>query len=145
MKLIKDDQSEITQKIFNVGYSCHLAHLCSQKGAKALLMQVDDFIIDLFYHFKRSTKRKATLRDYMEFTYTEVKEIIKHVSTLWFSLKSPLNRTLIQWDASESRFLSEFEDDDEKTKDGDIVKREIGLVRKFNDPFTKLYAFLCNQ
>ena len=81
----------------------------------------------------------------MEFTYTEVKEIIKHVFTLWFSLKSPLNRTLIEWDASESHFLSKFEDDDEKIKDGDIVKREIGLVRKFNDPFTTLYAFLCNQ
>ena len=80
-------------------------------------MQVDDFVIDLFYHFKRSAKGKATLRDYMEFANTEVKEIIKHVTTLWLSLgKSPLNRTLMQWDALESYFPSEFEDDMKRPK-----------------------------
>ena len=60
-----------TQKVYDVGCPCHLAHLCAQKGAKMLSMQVDDFIIDSFYHFKRSIKRKATLREYMEFTNTE--------------------------------------------------------------------------
>ena len=63
LKLIKDAHSEFPQKIFDVGCLCHLAHLCAQKGAKTLSMQVDDFVIDLFYHFKRSMKRKATLRD----------------------------------------------------------------------------------
>ena len=42
-------------------------------------MQVDDFVIDLFYHFRRSMKKKATLGDYMEFTNNEVKKNIKHV------------------------------------------------------------------
>ena len=65
-----------TQKVYDVGCPCRLAHLCAQKGTKKLLMQVDDFIIDLFYHFKRSVKRKATLREYMEFPNTEVKKII---------------------------------------------------------------------
>ena len=86
LKLIKDAQSELPQKIFDVSCPCHLAHLCVQKGAKALSMQVDNFVIDLFYHFKRSVKRKATLRDYMEFTNTEVKKIIKHAPTRWLSL-----------------------------------------------------------
>ena len=63
LKLIKDAHSEFPQKIFDVGCLCHLAHLCAPKGAKTLSMQVDDFVIDLFYHFKRSMKRKATLRD----------------------------------------------------------------------------------
>ena len=65
-----------TQKVYDVGCPCRLAHLCAQKGTKKLPMQVDDFIIDLFYHFKRSVKRKAILREYMEFTNTEVKKII---------------------------------------------------------------------
>ena len=90
LNLIKDAQSELPQKIFDVGCPCHLAHLYAQKGAKALSMQVDDFVTDLFYHFKRSVKRKATLRGYMEFTNTGVKKIIKHVTTRWLSLgKSP--------------------------------------------------------
>ena len=95
MKLIKDVQSELHQKIFDVGCPCHLADLCAQKGAKALSMQVDDFVIDLFYHFKRSVKRKATLRDYMEFTSTDVKKYIKHVTILWLSLGKSLDKTLM--------------------------------------------------
>ena len=46
----------------------------------------------------------------------------------------------MQWDALQSYFLSEFEDNNKKTKDDDKVTREVRLVRKFNDPFTKLYA-----
>ena len=46
----------------------------------------------------------------------------------------------MQWDALQSYFLSEFEDNNKETKDDDKVTREVRLVRKFNDPFTKLYA-----
>ena len=95
LKLIKDAQSELPQKVFDVGCPCHLAHLCAQKGAKALPMQVDDFVIDLFYYFIRSMKRKATLRDYMEFKNTELKKIIKQVATRWLRLGKSLDRTLI--------------------------------------------------
>ena len=91
LKLIKDAQSETPQKIYDVGCPCHLAHLCAQKGAKALSMQVHDFVIDLFYHFKRSVKRKATLRDYMEFTNTEIMKVIKHVTTCLLSLGKSLD------------------------------------------------------
>ena len=102
-----------------------------------LSMQVDDFIIDLFYHFKRSVKRKATLREYMEFTNTEVKKIIKHVTTKWLSLGKSVGRTLMQWEALRSYFISEFEEDD--ALDEENVTREVRLRRQFNDPFTKLY------
>ena len=127
-----------TQKVYDVGCPCHLAHLCAQKGAKMLSMQVDDFIIDLFYHFKRSVKRKATLREYMEFTNTEVKKIIKHVTTRWLSLGKSVDRTLMQWEALPSYFISEFEEDD--ALDEENVTREVRLIRQFNDPFTKLYV-----
>ena len=140
LKLIKDTQSQLPQKDFDVDCPCHLAHFCALKGSKALSMEIDNFGIDLFHHFKRSVKRKATLSDYMEFTNTEVKKIIKHVTTLWLSLGKSLDRTLLQWDALESYFLCEFEDNDEKTKYDDKVTREVRLVRKFNDPFTKLYV-----
>ena len=102
LKMIKDSQQ--IQKVFDVGCPCHLAHLSAQKGAKKLSMQVDDFIIDLFYHFKRSVKRKATLREYMELTNTDVKKIIKHVTTRWLSLGKLVDRTLLHWEALRSFF-----------------------------------------
>ena len=81
LKLVKDAQAESPQKIFHIGCLYHLSDLCVQKDAKVLSIQVDDFVIDLFYHFERIVKRKAALRDYMEFTNTEVKKMIKHVTT----------------------------------------------------------------
>ena len=53
-------------------------------------------------------------------------------------LRDSLDKTLFQTDALESYFLSEFEDNDE-TKDNDKVNQEVCFIRKFNDPFTKLY------
>ena len=46
----------------------------------------------------------------------------------------------MKWDALASYFLSEFEDNDEKTKDDSKATQAVRLVTKFNDPFTKLYA-----
>ena len=75
LKQIKDIQVESSQKIFDIGCSCYLAHLCAQKDTKVFTIRVDEYVIDLFYHFKRSVKRKVTLRDYMTFTNTKVKKI----------------------------------------------------------------------
>ena len=115
-KLIKDAQSESLLDILGVGCPCHLAQLCAQKGTKTLSIQVDDFVVDLFCHFKRSVKREATLREYMKCTNTEVKKIIKFVSASWLSSGKSLDRTLMQCDALESHFLYEIEDNDATTK-----------------------------
>ena len=55
----------------------------------------------------------------MAFTNTEVKKMVKHITTHWLSLGKSLSRTLLQWNALESYFLSEFEDNDE-TKDDKV-------------------------
>ena len=39
------------QKTFDVGCPCHLAHLCAGKGGKELSVNVEDFVINLYYHF----------------------------------------------------------------------------------------------
>ena len=75
---------EVNLLKFDISCPYHLTDFCIQKSSKLLKpfsIQVDDFVIDLFCHFKRSMKRKATLRDYMEFTKAEVKKMIKHVTT----------------------------------------------------------------
>ena len=108
------------QKTFDVGCPCHLAHLCAGKGAKELSVNVEDFVIDLYYHFRRSAKRKAQLREYIEFNNNAIRKIIKHVSTRWLSLEKSLERTLKQWDSLESCFISLFDlDDNEESEDDD--------------------------
>ena len=113
------------QKTFDVGCPCHLAHLCAGKGAKELSVNVEDFVIDLYDHFRRSAKRKTQLREYMEFNNNAVKKIIKHVSTRWLSRRKSLERTLKQWDSLESYFISLFDlDDNEESEDDDKPSRE---------------------
>ena len=41
--------------------------------------------VDLFYNFKRSMKREATLRDYMAFTNAEIQKVFKDVAICWLS------------------------------------------------------------
>ena len=113
------------QKTFHVGCPCHLAHLCAGKGAKELSVNVEDFVIDLYYHFRRSAKRKAQLREYMEFNNNAVRKIIKHVSTRWLSLGKSFECTLKQWDSLESNFIPLFDlDDNEESEDDDKPSTE---------------------
>ena len=107
------------QKTFDVGCPCHLAHVCAGKGAKELSVNVEDFVIDLYYHFRRSAKRKAQLREYIEFNNNAMRKIIKHVSTKWLSLGKSLEGTLKQWDSLESYFISLFDLDDNEESEND--------------------------
>ncbi len=83
-------------------------------------------------------KRKAQLRDFMEFNNNEVQKVIKHVSTRWLSLGRCIERTLKQWDSLESYFLSYFDlQDDPEDQTNDNTNREKRLVKAFKDPLTK--------
>ena len=64
-------------------------------------------MIDLFYWFEKSTKRKANLSEYCTFCDTDYRKIVKHVNTRWLSLEKATTRTLQQYDALKSYFLSE--------------------------------------
>ena len=54
------------QKIFDVGCPYHLAHLCAGKGAKEHSVNVEDFVIGIYYHFRSSEKRKEAANGVQE-------------------------------------------------------------------------------
>ena len=77
--------SRLIQKqpdVFSLGCVCHLAALCAAAGLKALPLSIDDLLIDIFYHFKHSSKRCAefaiVLRD---FDGIAPLTVLKHCST----------------------------------------------------------------
>ena len=43
--------------VFSLGCLCHLANLCATSALKTLSLSVDNLLIDVFYHFKYSSKR----------------------------------------------------------------------------------------
>ena len=61
------------QKIFDFGCACHLAHFCAAKGAEELSANVQDFVIDTYYHFRRRPKWKKQLTVFMNFNNTVTK------------------------------------------------------------------------
>ena len=44
-------------KLFSLGCLCHLSALCAAAALKKLPVSLDDLLIDIFYHFKHSSKR----------------------------------------------------------------------------------------
>ena len=67
---------------------------------------VEEMMIDIFYHFDKSTKRKSELANYCAFCNVEFRQVLKHVNTRWLSLEMTVTRTLQQYQALKSYFLS---------------------------------------
>ena len=90
-----------------VSYVCHLAHLCAKKAANQLSVnKTVSTVIDLYYHFDKSSKRKEVFKSYQEFCDVETRKILKRSSTRWLSLMKCIDRVLRQYDALKSYFSS---------------------------------------
>lgn len=116
--------------MFSQGCVCHLSNLCLLAGVNALPVDVDDFFVDLFYFFNKSTKRKEEFCEFQEFTGTKELKIIKHCKTRWLSLEKAVQRVLHQWSALHAYFDREAEDD--------TSARIARLDQHFKSPLTKL-------
>lgn len=73
---------------------------------KVTRFNVEEMVIDLYYWFDRSTKRKASLAEYCTFCDSNFREIVKHASTRWLSLERTVGRVLQQYAALKSYCLS---------------------------------------
>ena len=115
------------------GCPCHILHNAAQKSAESFSQSsgfdVEEFVIDLFYWFDKSTKRKNELRSYCIFCDQEYKRIVKHVSTRWLSLELAVQRALQQLPSLTSYFKSESESQ----------ARFNRLQKVFCDPLTEIY------
>ena len=64
-------------------------------------------MIDTYFYFDKSTKRKNELADYFQFCDVEFRSVVKHISTRWLSLELAVHRTLQNYPALRSYFVSE--------------------------------------
>ncbi|CAB4036850.1 PREDICTED: uncharacterized protein LOC107326933 [Paramuricea clavata] len=119
--------------IYFNGCPCHIIHNAAQKAAESFMeccgFDVEEFTIDLFYWFDKSTKRKNGLRDYCTFCDHKYRAVVKHVSTRWLSLELAVQRSLKQFPGLTSYFKSENEQQ----------ARFKRLQKAFNDPMTEVY------
>ena len=96
-----------------MGCPCHIIHNTAHKGSEAFAsvtgFDVEDFCIDVFYYFDKSTKRKGALKSYNEFCDQQYRKILKHVNVRWLSLGRAVERIFKQYEGLKSYFLSESE------------------------------------
>ena len=76
---------------FIAGYNFHLSHLAEGKCGEALgsiaKFDCEDHHVDFYYFFKRSTRRKSILQEYMELVGCEWENLTRLVSTRSLSLE----------------------------------------------------------
>ena len=92
------------------GCPCHIVHNTAGKGAEdyatVTSFDIEDFLVDLYHYFDKSSKRKVTLEEFCLFCEQEYKKIIKYVSTRWLSLEAAVTRSLKIHPSLKSYFLS---------------------------------------
>uniref|UniRef100_A0A1X7USK9 Uncharacterized protein n=1 Tax=Amphimedon queenslandica TaxID=400682 RepID=A0A1X7USK9_AMPQE len=67
---------------------------------------VDDFVIDIYYWFDKSTKRKAAMAEYCTFCDVTYRDMIKHVNTIIREANGDFIK--IQYDKKEDQLSDEF-------------------------------------
>ena len=119
-------------EIFLSRCPCHLVHIAASHAHDAFSeiagVNVEDLLIDLYYWFDKSTKRKGVLAEYMEFCNQEYAKILKHGSTRWLSLERCIQRTLEKYSGLKSYFLSEHFSE----------SRFMRLQNAFKNPLTEI-------
>jgi len=71
--------------IYLSGCSLHLVHIAAKKAAECL-PPVDDILVDIYYYFNKSDKRKSEFKEMQELCDLEQRRMIKHVCTRWLSI-----------------------------------------------------------
>lgn len=124
---------EAQPHVMDIGCICHLANLCCKAGVKTIPYAIDEMLVDIFYHFHHSAKRKEQYSEFLEFTEVEPLKILKHSTTRWLSLQKVVSRTLHHWDALSSYFNSH----DQVESDGKIHR----LAHLLKNPEVKMYFY----
>ena len=116
-------------KIIDVHCICHVVNLCAKAAMKVLPLKVDDFLVDIFYHFHHSVKRITSLHEYADFCAIEYKTILKHTPTRWLSLERAVSRTLDMWEP----LCAYFNNHPDVEKSGKVKT----IAENLNHPLTK--------
>ena len=116
---------ERNENVFIAGCPCHLGHTAASNSDDAFSeyigINVEDVMVDLFYWFDKSAKRKGKLKEYFEFCNQEYQGVLKHLSARWLSLKRCISRATLKFTSLKSFFLSEGFSDERFQRLGEKV------------------------
>lgn len=123
-------------KIFVNGCACHLIHLTALHASKELDFDIEDFLVNVYYYLRKSSKRLQLLKACQDMEEIEKHKIVKYGSTRWLSMGDVITRFLEQWAA-----LKKFFCDEEQGSSATFLK----LKEQFSKPVTKLYLLFLHS
>ena len=68
-------------KVIDIHCTSHVLNLCVKSAVKVSPLKMDELLVDIFYHFRHSVKRVASLQEYAEFCDVEFKLVLSHSET----------------------------------------------------------------
>ena len=130
--------------IYLVGCACHLINLAAERASRQLSVNIEDFLITIYYYLDKSSKRKSNLRDIQIMCDTDVRKILKLASTRWLSLGQCVNRLLQQWDPLTGFFENEVDTGKKKKTKPSVSSKQpmppSGPTQKPNAPPSNRHA-----
>lgn len=116
--------------LFGQGCFGHVVHNAGEKGADALSMDFENFVLKIHSFFNGQTKRSVELQEFCEFVEVEFLRTLRHVNVRWLSLNPAIQRALHLMPALESMFVYE-----EDLPDDTLPPRKFREICDFvNDP-----------
>lgn len=99
------------EDIILMGCPCHVAHNTASKATNSFVkvannFDVEQFLVDIYFHFDYSSKRKNLLAEFCEFCDQQYCKIIKFHSVRWLGLSTCIERVLKLFPSLKSCFLS---------------------------------------
>ena len=117
-----------------MGCPCHMAHNTARHATMAfekfVIFNAEELLVDLFFHFDYSSKRKNLLLEFCAFCDQDFYKTLKFHSTRWLGLSACIERTLKMYPSLKSYFSSQ----NLKIKDGErTVSRLNRLIGAFGN------------
>ena len=125
-----------------MGCPCHMAHNAARHATKAfeifVIFNAEELLVDLYFHFDYSSKRKNLLPEFCTFCDQDFYKILKFHSTRWLGLSTCIERALKMY-PSQSYFSSQ----NPEIKDGErTVSRLNRLIDAFGNVISEVDVFL---
>lgn len=94
---------------------------------------VEEFDIDIYYWFDKSTNRKGEYDQFCEFCDAPYRKVLKHLAVRWLSLELTIERILKQFQPLKLYFTTST------TKKNYKIPRFVRLNKLFSDPLLELH------
>ena len=99
------------EDIILMGCPCHIVHRTASKATNSFVkvannFDVEQFLVDIYFHFDYLSKHKNLLTEFCEFCDQKYCKIIKFHSVRWLGLSTCIERVLKLFPSLKSYFLS---------------------------------------